>query len=226
MQTKEDRLHEVAERRKNSPLVGYTCIGDYHDGKYECNFVSPYTISANNVDAELMIFLQDWASDKILRGPLLPARYELGHDPTRTTNVRLKELLRNHFQFMLKDIYATNVFPFVKGGAMNASIPRRDLIRAAKEFAIPQIEVVEPRFVVCLGKAAFNAVAVAGGQLPAKSLADAIANPFMFGKTKVWCQAHTGQQGTNNRNKGGIGRVSKDWEAMATEFKVGIVTQA
>src|SRR5215475_9103231 len=122
-------------------------------------------------------------------------RFTVGHDPHRRTNRRLRELLRQHFGVDLEQVYATNVFPFVKIGSMSARIRRQDLLRAAKEFALPQIEIVQPRLAVCLGKTAFNAVRSAAGHSPAKSLADAIASHFDFGETQVWCQAHTGQQG-------------------------------
>jgi hypothetical protein len=65
--------------------------------------------------------------------------------PDRATNKRLKELLHRYFQLELKDVYVTNVFPFVKLGAISASIAMRDLVRAARAFALPQIEIVGPR---------------------------------------------------------------------------------
>ena len=174
---KRARLLELARRRQMSRWAGYNCIGDYHDGVYECDFVSPYTRSAGNADADLMILLQDWASDDVLSGPVLPERLTVGHDPRRRTNQRLRELLCQHFDLELEAVYATNVFPFVKGGAMSSSIRKRDLLRAAQEFALPQIVIVGPRLVVCLGKTVFNAVAVAASRRVAKSLADAIASP-------------------------------------------------
>lgn len=201
-----------------SRWAGYKCIGDYHGGVYECDFVSPYTRSAGNVEAELMVLLQDWASDDVLSGPVLPERLATGHDPHRRTNQRLRELLRQHLGLELAQVYATNVFPFVKVGSMSESIRKKDLVRAAREFAIPQIEFVGPRFAVCLGKAAFNAVAVAAGRPEAKLLADAIASPFGIGKTRVWCQAHTGQQSTNIRNRGGVDRVTRDWACMSSAY--------
>ena len=214
MSDKRARLLELARHRQMSRWAGYECIGDYHNGKYECDFVSPYTRSAGNVDAELMVLLQDWASDNVLSGPFLAERLTLGHDPRRATNQRLRELLRQHFRVEFEEVYATNVFPFVKTGSMNASIAKRDLLRAAREFALPQIEIVGPRLAVCLGKSAFNAVAVAAGRHGAKSLADAIAYPFEIGSTQIWCQAHTGRQGTNYRNRHGVDRVTEDWARM------------
>jgi hypothetical protein len=219
---KHARLLELGRLRQESRWPGYKCIGDYHGAVYECDFVSPYTRSACNVDAELMILLQDWSSDEVLSGPYLHERCTVGHDPCRVTNKRLKELVHRHFGLELKDVYATNVFPFVKLGAMNGSIPMRDLVSAAREFALPQIEIVGPRLAVCLGKAAFDAVAVAAGHRRSKSLAEAIAAPFEVGRTQVWCQAHTGQLGTNSRNRNGAGQVARDWACMALASKTRV----
>jgi uracil-DNA glycosylase len=219
MMDKHARLLELARLRQKTPWNGYKCIGDYHAGSYECDFVSPYTRSAHNVDAELMILLQDWASDDVLSGPYLHARCIVGHDPSRGTNKRLKELLYRYFGLTLEQVYASNVFPFVKLGSMSASIPMRDLALAACEFALPQIKIVAPRLAVCLGKAAFDAVAIANGGCRSKSLDEAIACPFAIGKTQVWCQAHTGQLGTNARNRHGVDQVEKDWARMASAYE-------
>jgi hypothetical protein len=205
-----DHLLELARRRQATRWLGYKGIGDYHGGVYECDFVSPYTKSAGNVDASLMILLQDWASDAVLGGPVLQERVGLGHDPTRHTNRRLKELLRRHFQMELSDVFATNVFPFVKPGPMGEPIPKRDLVKAAREFAISQIEIIKPVIAVCLGKTAFNAVAVAAGDREAATLADAIAKPFQLDTTEVWCQRHPGRNG--------VDRVGKDWARMASVY--------
>jgi hypothetical protein len=219
MPTKKAQLRDLALLRQKSKWTGYRCIGDYHGGKYECDYVSPYSVSAHNVDASLMVLLQDWASDKVLLGEFVEKRCTVGHDPTRWTNRHLKDLLEKHFELRLEDIYATNVFPFVKCGSMNASVKPKDLFRAATEFALPQIRIIAPRFAICLGKAAFNAVAAAAGMPKAKTLDIAIESPFLVGETKVWCQAHTGQQGRNLRNRGYVGRVSADWARMAAAYQ-------
>jgi hypothetical protein len=51
------------------------------------------------------------------------------------------------------------------------------------------------------------------------SLAYAIDSPFNIGKVRVWCQAHTGALGQNNRNKGGVDRVSHDWLTMKADVE-------
>jgi restriction system protein len=166
-----------------------------------------------------MLLLQDWASDDVLCGRFEEARVTVGHDPKRLTNIHLKQLLKEHFGFELQETYATNVFPFVKLGPMNKRIKKKDLERAAHEFALPQIEIVEPRFAICFGKAAFNAIAVVAAQPRALSLDAAIASPFAFKSTRIWCLSHPGQQGTNLRNKVERDRVSKDWAVVATSFR-------
>lgn len=220
---KATRLRDIALRRQATRWEGYGSIADYPEGAdkgaYECDFVSPYTKSARNLDASLMLLLQDWASEDVLKGPVLPERVEHGHDPSRPTNRRLKELLRQHLKLELGEVFATNVFPFVKRGSMNATIPFRHLVRAAKDFAIPQIEIIGPRIAVCLGKAAYDAVAKAAvNQKRALTLDAAIGSRFLIGTTEVWCQAHTGTMGMNNRNTGCVDRVSGDWARMARAY--------
>jgi len=212
---KERELARIAEMRRGTRWPGYSGIADYHDGIYDCAFVSPYTKSAKNVDADVMVLLQDWASEDALAAPVHPQRVALGHDPERQTNKRLEAFLKQHLDLDLADIYATNVFPFVKPRDMGSTLPQRDLDRAAREFGLPQIEIVRPLIAICLGIAAFNSVAAAAGRRKQHALADAIATPFLHGTTEVWCQAHTGPRGFNARNKGGIDRASDDWDSMA-----------
>jgi hypothetical protein len=59
---KRARLLSLARLRQSTRWRGYTSIADYHGGVYECDFVSPYTKTAGNSDAEIMVLLQDWSS--------------------------------------------------------------------------------------------------------------------------------------------------------------------
>lgn len=207
-------LLDLARRRQATRWPGYTPLVAYHAGKYERDFVSPYTAAAGNVDAAVMILLQDWSSDKRLRGPLDVETAEKGFTPSLPTNKNLQRLLQEHFDLPLDRTYATNLFPFIKPGALNAPIPVRDLTRAAREFAIPQMEIVAPRLAICLGLVTFNAVRRGLGMRRAKTLDEAISNPFTHHETRIWCQAHTGGLGQNLR---GRHRVTQDWTAMRTD---------
>jgi restriction system protein len=192
-------------------------LAEYHGGVYECDHVSPYTKTAGNLDSPIFILLQDWSSDDRLRGPLDPDAVHLGHMPNLPTNRNLRALLRKTFGRELEDVYATNLFPFIKPGGMSRRIPALDLDRAAREFALPQIRIVKPTVVVCLGLVTFNAVRRACGLRPCVRIAQAIESPFAFETSRVWCQAHTGAFGQNTRGT----RVDADWKAMEAEGRIG-----
>jgi restriction system protein len=215
---KESRLKELAVKRQQARWPTYKNIGDYYNGAYECDFVSPYTKTAGNLATSVMLMLQDWCSDKYLSQELSEDLVKYGHSLELPTNKNLKKLLRKHLNLSFEDVYATNLFPFIKIGAMNANIPAKDLVRAAHEFALPQIDIVGPKVVICFGKDAFNALRKACDLKVVKNLAEGIRSPFWYGKAQIWCQSHPGQLGKINRNRGGQDQVAQDWNAMTEQI--------
>jgi uracil-DNA glycosylase len=229
--SKKQKLARLVEKRRTAPYEGYHCLADYSlpgdpSRTRECEYVSPYTKGAHNFEAAVMVMLQDWSSDLTLRNPRNAESSECGHDPKFPTNIRLKKLLKNTFDLELEDTYATNLFPFIKGGLASARIPFKDLQRAAVDFAIPQIEIVKPKIVICLGKNTFNAIRVARDHLPARTMHSAIASPFHIGKSAVWAQAHTGSWGQANRNRSCPGRTFDDWMQMKDDSGIGCLSTA
>src|SRR6267143_106898 len=101
---KPTELLALAKLRQATRWPGYKCIGDYHAGAYECNLVSPYTKTAGNIDADVMVMLQDWASDEVLCGSFHEPSANLGHTPSRPTNRNLTKLLDTIFGLALRDI--------------------------------------------------------------------------------------------------------------------------
>lgn len=95
---------------------------------------------------------------------------------------------------------------------MSVPIRQTDLVAAARQFALPQIRIINPRLVISLGLVTFNALRQASNLAPNGDLNSAIESPFNIGQTTVWCQTHTGR--LVNRNKGGVDRVSRDWLEM------------
>jgi len=93
---KTTRLFQLARKRQASRWPGYLPLVEYHNGAYECEFVSPYTKAAGNVDAAVMIVLQDWSSHDRLSGGLDADAIEHGHTPSLPTNRNLKRLLGVH----------------------------------------------------------------------------------------------------------------------------------
>jgi restriction system protein len=216
MGEKRRQLLDLARLRQRYCWTGYHALAEYHGGAYECDLVSPYTKTAGNVDSPIVILLQDWSSNERLRGPLDSGAAALGHTPGLPTNRNLKTLLRETFGLELEDVYGTNLFPFIKPGGISTRIPADDLERAAREFALPQIRIVKPVLVVCLGLVTFTAVQRACGVTPSVRLAEAIDSSFTFETSRIWCQAHTGSFGQNNR---GRARVLADWQRMKPEVR-------
>lgn len=217
---KEQRLLELAKKRQENIYEGYSSIGDYDNGVWECDYVSPYSLSAHNVNADVLIILQDWCSADSFTGEICFQTLKLGHTPSVRTNINLKKLLDEHFDLSLEDTYATNLFPYVKKGQMNARIPAGDLLKAANDFTLPIINIIRPKLVICLGKNSFNALRKSCGLRSVSNMNEAVNANFKYLESTIFCQAHTGQLGQNNRNKGGVNRVVSDWELMKSAIGV------
>jgi restriction system protein len=183
--TKHRLLRELALRRSSRTPSRYHALAEYHDGAYECELVSPYTKSAGNVDSPIFVMLQDWLSHTVAL-KWNPDISRLGRNPRLATNRNLDRLLRNHFRMAVGDIYATNLFPFVKPGGLSARVHREELRSAAIEFGLPQIRIVQPRLVIALGLEVFRALALASGQTKVSRNTDAaIGEPFTFEGSQI-----------------------------------------
>ena len=232
---KKSALLELARRRQTDTVDGYSCkYFHFRDFDCECDHVVPWTISACNVDADLMLIAQDWASEDFLNRLTevqRQAQRALGQFPNLPTNKKIKHLLAEHMSLSFCETYATNAFTFVKTGKMDARIPLRDLVRSAAAYALPQIAIVRPKMVVCLGSASFNAVRHAIAHYSSEQL----------GKTKlkwmplahawrteephhteylgipVFGVAHPGANGT--RGSGGPEVTTPRWQALGSFFR-------
>src|ERR1700722_4535197 len=213
---KAGKLAILAAKRKASRWPGYRTLADYHSGAYECDFVSPYSKTAGNVDSSLFIMLQDWSSDKALSGPLCGETVRLGYTPDVATNRNLQAHLQKHFDVSLSEIYATNLFPFIKYGGMSAKLIWNDTVRAATIFALPQIAIVQPRLAIALGLSCFNASRIGANLAPCDRLINAIREPFEYAGASIWCQAHTGW-GAGHR--GNTAQITEDWKVMADWYR-------
>jgi uracil-DNA glycosylase len=214
-ESKQSLLAALALKRQSTHRPGYKNLHELAGGAYECQFVSPYSKTAGNVDSDLFVFLQDLSSEEQFSGAQDQDTINLGYTPSVKTNTNLIRLLSVHFNRSLADIYASNVFPLIKSGGMSARIPLDDLSWAAAEFALPQIEIVRPRLTIVLGVAAFDAILDAAGHPYSQSLGAAIEEPFEYKGSKIWCQAHTGR-GAGNR--GSAAQIARDWRTMANWY--------
>lgn len=217
---KRNKLLQLAHKRQQNCYESYKNLADFYDGYYEVDYVSPYSTTAHNVNADVMLIIQDWSStDAMEQEGKCPKRKELGYTKGRKSNVNLFHLLQTHLGVSFEDTYATNLFPFIKQGNISAKIPQKDLRRAARDYTLPMIQIIQPKIAICFGIDTFNAVRKECGHNNVKNMDDAVKSSFNFEQTKIVCQSHPGQLGKNNRNKGGVDRVTSDWQKMAKHMK-------
>ncbi|MCK1586937.1 uracil-DNA glycosylase family protein [Bradyrhizobium sp. 169] len=218
-------LSQLIAKRRTEAHTTYHHLHSFDGGIWDCKHVVPWTTSASNVDADLMIIGQDWASEQFLREPKyntaerVSARLSAGQDEYLPTNRRLKSLLRTHCGLEFAQTYATDVLVFIKPGTMTGNVPMKDMLYCAETYTLPQIRIVKPRMVICLGAKTFNSVRRAMG-MPDLKLSEAcspLAHSIDKGTgTEIYGVPHTG--GLGHANAGGMERVNQIWLGLATRF--------
>ena len=200
---KREKLLQLAKQRQSDRLPPHRTLFEFHNGYYECDYVSPWSISACNVEAELMLIGQDWASSEILKREPDEERRRTGQHCSSPTNTNLRGFLE-HMQLKFGATYATNLFPFIKLGAKNAPIPFGDLVRCARTYAIPQI---------CLGRRTFDAIRNAE-RLPRLEWTEAktLGPHTRIGSVEIYGLPHPSPQGIINA--GGKDAVGRIWERL------------
>lgn len=223
------RLATLAKRRQSEKLpCGYSDVSRFYGGGYDdCKFVSPWTKSAHNVHNRLMIIAQDWASEDYLKKePFNQTLAKQGFDQTFETNKCLCPLLRDYMGLDFSQTYSTNVFPFIKPGKISAPIPWRLLKKFAKDYALPEIKIVDPLIVICLGIKTFSAIYAA---LPEQ--ADVKTKPLTWtqykekeptfcsseaiGKIEIRAVTHLGVLGKMHRRE----EIPGEWRSAASQRK-------
>jgi hypothetical protein len=218
---KKEDLAELISKRREDRNPKYHSLSEFDGGFYDGEWVVPWTISAYNLDALLMIVAQDWISEEYANKNNKPqqrkARKDTGQDAVLPTNKNLKEFLERAFKLEFSQTYATDVSIFIKPGDMDGDVPMEDLECCAKEYTLPQIKIVRPRMVLCLGAKTFNSVRRALGQ-PEMKLSEARlpTSHTVCAGSEIYGVPHTGDKGT--WNAGGKDKVHKIWETLAARF--------
>lgn len=125
------------------------------------DWVSPYTKGAHALGG-VAIVLQDWSSTDTLRAGVDPDVQAFGRTPGLRTNRTLEKLLERVFALALPQVYVTNVFPFVKSGGISAPVPKRDALRAAREFTREELALVKPVVTIALGRLTASVLTAVG----------------------------------------------------------------
>lgn len=213
--SKREFITKLARKRKAHRTSSYANISDFQQGIYDLkDNVTPWTNGAGNLNAELMIVGQDWASAEWLSNPVNKVYASIGRNPNLETNKNLDRYLRL-FGFNFEDVYATNAFVFIKYGKMSARIPAEDFLQSIKDYLIPQIEIIQPKMVVCLGAQTLNGLRKALGYRSIK-VAEGHLNSISYKGIEIYGVYHTGGLGT--AGAGGKFEALKQWEHLVNVF--------
>ena len=196
----QDKLHDFPE--------GYMQVETFQNGSFNTKaFVSPWNLAANNVNSKIMLVGQDWASVEGINY-VSNEVWRLGYDPNLRTNKNLSRLLFECFDLNFSDIYATNLFPFIKPGQMNAYIPTKLMKYSAQNYTLREISIVRPKLVICLGQRVYEVlVNVASGQR--KNWRQSLDEKQSFLESTIVASPHTG--GLGERNIGGFSELKSHW---------------
>jgi hypothetical protein len=221
-ENKKRQMRELVHRRRNGWLPdGCYKLGDaVLNGGYwdEDDFVVPWSKSACNYRAKIMLIAQDWDSFKNLAAPLTTkhARIKLvGRNESLLTNTRIDRLLHQHFGLKWQDTFATDVFPFVKPGNMRGDLKWDDFVRCAREFALPQIDIIKPLLIICLGRSTtFRAIAEVAKDGAVAAVGDNPLGPVRYNGTEIYGVTHTG-----GRGNGWLKRIDVEWAYLAERLR-------
>lgn len=215
IETKRELITKLARKRKAHRFSNYANISDFQQGIYDLeDNVTPWTNGACNLKADLMIIGQDWASAEWLSNPVNKIYASIGRNPNLVTNKNLDKYI-NLFGLHFEDVYATNAFVFVKNGRMSARVPAKDFLQSIEDYLIPQIEIIHPKMVVCLGAQTFNALRKALGFRSIK-VGEGHLNPISYKGIDIYGVYHTGGLGT--AGAGGKTEALKQWEHLVKVF--------
>ena len=212
---KKAQMHELVRARR----VGWIPDGCYRLGDERLNngfwdeddHVVPWSKTACNYNAKVMLVVRDWDAFKNLSVPLTDKHKRIklvGRNEYLLTNKRIDKLLSEHLDLAWSDIFATDVFPFIKPGDMRGNLRWPDFVRCAREFALSQIDIVNPLVVICLGRSTtFRAIAEAAiGQKRTATNGDDPLGPVQYNGVEIYGVTHPG-----GRGNGWLKRIDFEW---------------
>lgn len=180
------------------------------------HLVSPWSVGACNLESDLMIVGQDWLSEDKLNSVSKEILIK-GRDGNLATNIHLDKYLDN-LGLKFSDVYATNLFPFVKPGNMSSSIPIADYDYVFETYLKPQIEIISPKVIVALGASVFKQFLRATGDKKHYNFSKMVEmGDRTFLNARVFPVYHPGALGTINA--GGSQNAKKLWKEVMLKLR-------
>jgi uracil-DNA glycosylase family 4 len=202
------------ECRRCEGLVNGSAI---RDGEFDSDQIGPWTRWLGDLHARILIIGQDWGARRTFE------RQEGRDVPTGFVNRMVRELLESVgvqvpevcLTSSPHGVFLTNAVLCFKDGGDQAPVQTEWFQACGGSFLRPQIELINPRVVVCLGERAYAAV-LSAYQLPAyASFLAAVEGPGVQlpGGPIAFAVYHPSQRSMNmNRNREAQ---FKDWRRIA-----------
>jgi uracil-DNA glycosylase family 4 len=160
MTDKELKYREmVALRKACTACPGLINPSQYAGGQYDSEEIGVWSRWQGGLDALVMVVAQDW-------GDVNSFEKQRGIDNDSRTNKKLRERLaeaRIHIdlpsgQTSRGEVFFTNAVLCLKPGGVQDPLRREWVANCSRLFLRPQIELIQPKLVICLGHWAHRAV--------------------------------------------------------------------
>jgi restriction system protein len=207
---KKDEIKKLGIKKQTECYPGYDPVPP----EYDCDdYVSPNSKEAHNFDAKIMIMGQDWGDSENLQNMErnLKKKEETilrGYSRDEPYSRNLFDLLKRHFCINFDETFATNLFPFIRTGKIQPSYMRM----AAEEYAKPQVELIQPKILLCFGDDTYkyleNVLRIGSRGTIDESIENPLCyNPFRYhNKIYIFWLTHLGAHWHYNR---GIKKVNE-----------------
>jgi uracil-DNA glycosylase family 4 len=209
---------ELVEKRKECGLCGTAltnpsrCEGGVHDNT---GHIGPWTQWQGNLHADLMLIAQDWGGTEYY------IQYRGKEEDTNITNKRVCELLTSigvSIELPNRDgermLFFTNAVLCFRPGLLTTGpqIKSRCFTNCSTAFLRPQVELVNPKVVVTLGRMAYRSLMTAYGKKPKERMREAVTEAVEL--TEGTCLVpvfHPGNNGTRSRS---FENQKQDWQRV------------
>ena len=219
------RKEATAGTRSSGYSRDYKKLGDFHpyidvNGvKWELDpedniHLVPWS-KTSNIESDIMIIAQDWASEEFIKSNEDKSHYTIGYAPKLKTNKFLEKFLGQYFHIKFDNIYRTDAFVFVKPDGMSTKIPPRDIRLSVRNYIIPLIDIMKPKSIISIGGAAYNCIRL---EYNLDYLAIKCADEAVIigdGGSRLWCVPHTGGRGVSLTK----GQSAERWSMIAKDYQ-------
>lgn len=186
--------------------------------------IGPWTRWQGDLDARLMIVGQDWGG---VPSFVRQGGWNLDSETNRFLRGLLKSVLVDvdapepFMPVNRNGVFATNAALCLKAAGDSSHVRAPCFRNCRSAFLKPQIEIVQPLVVVCLGLEAYSATMNAFGLPPERTLRDAVESQLrvrILAETEIVPVFHCSRQGQRTRS---IEQQTLDWQRVARALRTG-----